>query len=152
MRSSSDGTSIMSVKRLSEAQIRQQIPAARERARIAMEIGPRAESVRHSRATGRITVVLANDTFFSFPTKLVAGLGKATHSELSKVKISPSRDGLMWEDLDVDVSVSGLLESIIGPGPWMRLLGRSGGASRSPAKARAARANGAKGGRPKAKP
>lgn len=135
-----------------EAQIREQIPAARERVRIAMETGPRAESVRYSRVTRRITVALANDTAFTFPTKIVPVLGNASHAELAKVKISPSGDGLMWSELDADVSISGLLEAVIGQGRWMRLLGRSGGVSRSPAKARAARANGAKGGRPKARP
>lgn len=150
MRYLSDGRNTMADNRLTDEQIREQIPGARERARIARETGPRAKSVRYSRATRRISVTLTNDAAFSFPTKIVPGLGNASHSELAKVNVSPSGEGLMWSELDADVSVSGLLEAVIGQGPWMRLLGRSGGISRSPAKAQAARANGAKGGRPRA--
>ena len=53
---------------------------------------------------------------------------------------------LHWEKLDVDFSVPGLVAGIFGTARWM--AARAGRAS-SPAKAAAARANGAKGGRPR---
>jgi hypothetical protein len=43
----------------------------------------------------------------------------------------------------------GLLDGIFGTRAWMSRIGAQGGAVRSEAKARAVRANGAKGGRPK---
>lgn len=135
---------------LMDAQILAQIPAARERARIAKATEPRATSARYSRVTGRLTVALTNGAKFSFRARLAPGLEKASHAELSKVAVSPSGEGLFWDDLDAHLSVAGVLEAMIGSSRWMRVLGRSGGRSRSPAKARAARANGAKGGRPKA--
>jgi len=54
--------------------------------------------------------------------------------------------GLHWEDLDVDLSVPGLLSGLLGTAGYM--AGRAG-RSTSPAKAAAARANGARGGRPR---
>jgi len=137
---------------LTDARILAQIPGARERGRVAKAVEPRASSARYSRVTGRVTVTLTNGAIFSFPARLAPGLGKASQSELSKVRVSPSGEGLFWEELDADLSVAGMLEAIMGTTRWMRVLGRSGGRSRSPAKARAARVNGAKGGRPKTAP
>jgi predicted butyrate kinase (DUF1464 family) len=56
---------------------------------------------------------------------------------------------LHWEDLDADLSVPGLLLSSIGRSERLSELARLAGRAKSPAKAAAARANGAKGGRPR---
>lgn len=54
--------------------------------------------------------------------------------------------GLHWETLDADFTVGGLLAGVFGTKAYMA---RRAGQTTSPAKAAAARANGAKGGRPK---
>lgn len=54
--------------------------------------------------------------------------------------------GLHWEELDVDLSLPGLMAGIFGTRTWMA---RRAGQATSAAKAAAARANGAKGGRPR---
>jgi hypothetical protein len=54
--------------------------------------------------------------------------------------------GLHWEALDVDLSIPGLIAGIFGTRSYMA---RRAGQATSPAKAAAARANGAKGGRPR---
>jgi hypothetical protein len=65
---------------------------------------------------------------------------------LAAVEILGNGYGLHWEALDADISVPGLLAGIFGTKAYMaRLAGRT----KSPAKAAAARANGAKGGRPR---
>jgi len=51
-----------------------------------------------------------------------------------------------WEGLDVQVSLGGLMAGIFGTKSYMA---RRAGAVSSPAKASAARTNGAKGGRPR---
>jgi hypothetical protein len=55
--------------------------------------------------------------------------------------------------LDVDLSVPGLIAGVFGGGAWMRQLGRQmgkkGGSARTQSKARAARENGKRGGRPR---
>ena len=59
-----------------------------------------------------------------------------------------SGGGLRWNSLDVDVSVPGLLLSALGVDERLRHLASLAGRVSTDAKARAARANGRKGGRP----
>jgi hypothetical protein len=55
-----------------------------------------------------------------------------------------------WPRLDADLYVPGLLSGALGSRAWMAAqLGAEGGRASTPAKAEAARANGAKGGRPR---
>ena len=69
---------------------------------------------------------------------------------LAEIEITPSGLGLHWPRLDADVYVPGFMKGIYGTRRWMAaLLGAEGGKSSSPAKAAAARTNGAKGGRPR---
>ena len=60
--------------------------------------------------------------------------------------------GLHWPKLDADLTVAGLLAGIFGSRMWMRELASTGGKAVSERKAAAARANGAKGGRPRLVP
>ena len=63
---------------------------------------------------------------------------------------SPAGLGLHWPRFDADVYVPGLMAGALGSRTWMaRQLGAQGGRASTPAKAAAARANGAKGGRPR---
>ena len=65
---------------------------------------------------------------------------------IAAVEVLPQGRGLHWEALDVDISLPGLVNGIFGTRAYMA---RFAGQSTSPAKAAAARANGAKGGRPR---
>ena len=57
---------------------------------------------------------------------------------------------LNWPTLDVDRYVPALVSGIFGTRAWMAIeFARLAGRTRSPTKAAAARANGAKGGRPR---
>ncbi|WP_426033255.1 DUF2442 domain-containing protein [Caulobacter sp. DWP3-1-3b2] len=106
---------------------------------------PKAASARYDQPTGRIVVELASGSAFAFPTHLGQGLEAATDEELARVVIPGAGYGLHWEALDVDLSIPGLAAGIFGTRAHMaRLAGRGASA----AKAAAARANGAKGGRP----
>ena len=123
-----------------------EIDAALERGRIARAIEPRAARARYDRKLGRIVVDLTNGCVFAFRPRMAQGLGKATDNQLAEVEILGRGYGLHWESLDVDVSIPGLLAGIFGTRSYMaRLAGRT----KSPAKAAASRANGAKGGRPR---
>jgi hypothetical protein len=107
---------------------------------------PRAASARYDRSTGRIIVELTNGSAFAFPARLGQGLEAATDDQLAQVVVRGSGYGLQWEALDVDLSIPGLAAGIFGTKAHMaRIAGRS----TSPAKSAAARANGAKGGRPR---
>jgi len=123
-----------------------EISAALERGRIAQLTEPRATSVRYDRKSGRIIVDLTNGCTFAFPPRMAQGLETATDTELSAVETLGAGYGLHWEDLDVDLSVPGLLAGLFGTKSYMA---RRAGQVTSPAKAAAARANGARGGRPR---
>lgn len=107
---------------------------------------PRAETARYDRRSKRIVVELRNGCVFAFPPHLAQGLENATADQLSSVEILGAGYGLHWEELDVDFTVPGLMAGIFGTKAYMA---RRAGQSKSPAKAAAARINGAKGGRPR---
>ena len=120
--------------------------AATERGRLAQQTEPRAASARYDRETRRVVVELANGCTFAFPPSLAQGLEDATAEELAAVEVIGTGYGLHWEALDADLSLPGLLSGVFGTRAHMaRIAGRA----TSPAKAAAARANGAKGGRPR---
>jgi hypothetical protein len=123
-----------------------QIDAAVDRGRIARLTEPRAASARYDRSAGHLVVELTNGCVFAFPPRLAHGLENATDDQLAQVEILGAGHGLHWEELDADLSVPGLLAGLFGTEAYMA---RRAGQATSPAKAAAARANGAKGGRPR---
>ena len=123
-----------------------EIDAALERGRRLQAQEPRASAARFDPRTGKITLDLTNGCTFTFPARLIQGLEGAVDADLAPVELLPQGRGLHWEVPDVDISVPGLVNGIFGTRAYMaRIAGRS----RSPAKAAASRANGAKGGRPR---
>jgi hypothetical protein len=85
------------------------------------------------------------------PREDLQGLQSATKEQIARVEILGNGTGLHWPALDVDLYTPSLLRRIYGTKLWMAEIGRSGGSVKSPAKKRAARANGLKGGRPRQK-
>jgi hypothetical protein len=85
----------------------------------------------------------------AIPRKGVPGLQRASASTMKSIVVSPAGDALSWPSLDVDVYVPGLVERAFGSRLFAAATGRRGGRTRSNAKAAAAQANGAKGGRPR---
>ncbi|MEO9191557.1 MAG: DUF2442 domain-containing protein [Acetobacteraceae bacterium] len=122
-----------------------QIDAAAERGRIARATEPRAAAARYDRQLGRVIVDLTNGCTFTFPPRMAQGLQGATEDDLAQIELLGAGYGLHWERLDVDLSIPGLLTGIFGTHAYMA---RRAGQATSPAKAAAARTNGAKGGRP----
>jgi uncharacterized protein DUF2442 len=83
------------------------------------------------------------------PRNVIPGLERTSAGKLADIQVSPAGDALSWPALDVDVYVPGLVERAFGSRLFAAATGRRGGRRRSKAKAEAARANGAKGGRPR---
>jgi hypothetical protein len=123
-----------------------EIDAAMQRGRRLAATEPRAASARYDRQRARVVVELTNGSTFAFPPRLAQGLAGASDDQLSDIEILGAGYGLHWGALDVDFSVPGLLAGIFGTRSHMA---RNAGRATSPAKAAAARANGAKGGRPR---
>jgi hypothetical protein len=141
----------MARRRVSDAEILAQIPTARARERQERKQGLRASSARFDRATRRVVLELTNGCLFAFAVGAIPALRSASASELAMVEIDPAGGALRWDHLDVDLSVPGLLLSAVGVDERLRHFASLAGSVRSNAKARAARANGRKGGRPKRK-
>lgn len=108
---------------------------------------PRPVSVRFDRESGRIVVEFANGAAFMVPARQIQGLEDASPDEIANVELL-GETGLHWEELDVDLAITGLMQGIFGTARFMDAA-RRGGQSRSDAKVAASRANGQKGGRPK---
>ena len=88
----------------------------------------------------------------AIPRKAVPGLESASAAKMETIVISPAGDALSWPSLDVYVYIPGLVERAFGSRLFAAATGRRGGRRRSKAKAAAAKANGAKGGRPRKRP
>ncbi len=83
----------------------------------------------------------------------LAGYDDTTHAS---VELWPSGNSLRWPSTDMDISVTGLIMDFIAGERWKtgyrRMLMSELPAMKSPAKAKAARENGKKGGRPRKVP
>ena len=139
----------MGTRTISDHDLDMQIAQAKKAGAAALEHEPRAKAVRYSPARRQVVVELTNGCSFIFPADKAQGLAGASNKDLADVQILGKGFGLHWEKLDADLSIPSLVVGIFGSKAWMRELARRGGASTSPAKATAARANGAKGGRPR---
>jgi hypothetical protein len=127
-----------------------ELAVAEARGRAMLESEPRAMAARYDRATGRVVVDLVNGCTYAFPAELVQDLQGANPEALAGVEVDGLGFNLHWPALDADLYVPALVSGIFGTRSWMnRELARLAGQATSPAKAAAARSNGAKGGRPR---
>ena len=124
--------------------------AATARGREKLRAEPRARSARYDPDTGRVVVELVNGCTYIFPAELASGAAR-------RGPRGPRRgrgrcDGLQpaLARLDADLSVPATVAGVFGTRDWMaRAWAQEAGRTSTPAKAEAARRNGAKGGRPR---
>lgn len=112
---------------------------------------PHAKAVRYDAKSGRLIIDLTNGCVFAIPTDLIQHVRDMPSEEIAKVRLLGSfGSALEWEDADIHFSVAGLVAGHFGSQKYMdsQWASRAGSVT-SPAKAAAARANGAKGGRPR---
>jgi len=96
-----------------------------------------------------VVITLATGVQVAIPRNRLQGLQGATPRQLAKIEIEGPGTGLHWPLLDVDHYIPAILAGVFGTRRWMSEIGRRGGMARSAAKARAARLNGRRGGRPR---
>jgi hypothetical protein len=111
--------------------------------------GDLAVSADYDPRSKRLCIELASGVSVKVPVGMVQGLADVSPSQIKLVRVDGSGYGLHWPELDLDVSVPGLVAGCFGTRVWMTALARHGGKSTSAAKANAARKNGKKGGRPR---
>ena len=124
----------------------EELAAANERFEELRRTKPFASAARYDRKANRIIVDLTNGASFAFAPQLLQGMENGSPDAFAEVEVIADGYGLHWESLDADFTVPGLLNGIFGTAKWMA---QKAGQTTSPAKAAAARANGAKGGRPR---
>ncbi|MBL3705869.1 DUF2442 domain-containing protein [Sulfitobacter sp. BDSS02] len=73
---------------------------------------PLAIAAHYDPVSCRIVVDLANGSAVALHPSQVRGLGTASTQQLEAVEIFERGFGLRWEDLDVDVSVPGLVATL----------------------------------------
>jgi hypothetical protein len=114
---------------------------------------PRVTEVEYRPGSGldMLILKLSDGHRHMIPREDLQGLQSATKEQIAQVEILGDGTGLHWPALNLDYYVPSLLRRIYGNKKWMAVIGRSGGAVKSPAKKRAARVNGLKGGRPRQK-
>jgi hypothetical protein len=124
-----------------------EIDAALERAK-ARDGEPLAQRVEHIPALNLLIVELSNRRRLVLPIEDLQGLDKAPHEQISNYELLGHGTGISFPELDVDLYVPALIEGVYGNRRWMAQLGKKGGSAKTEAKRIAARANGARGGRP----
>lgn len=112
-----------------------------------------AREARYDAPTRRLIVELTSGATFILPIDHCQGLAGQPDDLLSDVVVMPGGDGLGWPKLDAHFHVGSLVIGAFGGKSWMKHLRqtllREAGAIKSEAKARAAKENGKKGGRPR---
>jgi hypothetical protein len=126
-----------------------EIEAAIANGRVYEQYAPRAVKAVYRKAADAIVITLSTGVEVAIPRKLLQGLADAPASEVAKITILGPGSTLFWESLDEAHGVEHLLRGVFGNRRWMSEIGKRGGAARTHAKARASRANGRKGGRPR---
>ena len=111
----------------------------------------RATRARYLPKVSAVEVTLPSGVVVTVPITLFPALKGVGEDVLATVHTSPGGWGVCWDEVDVQYEVGGILALAGWPHPAaaMRELGRIGGRTKSLARARASRANGAKGGRPR---
>lgn len=126
------------------------IERAEREGELLVETEARARTAVISPDGSMLVVALTNGCAVTIPVASVEGLVGADLSDVRQVEVLGRGVGLHWESLDMDLSVPALLAGVLGTRKWMdRMRAAQAGAASSEKKAAAARANGAKGGRPR---
>ena len=99
-----------------------------------------AKSAHFDARTGLVMITLSNGTVVGFPLSVMPGLEAAAPADLRKIEVQAGGYGLHVAKLDADIAVPQLLSDHLG----------SEVLSKAVARAEASRANGQRGGRPKA--
>jgi len=94
-----------------------------------------------------LVVHLRSQATINLPVQLFPELRRVTPKQLGEVELTG--EALRWDELDLDISFVGCLEKAFGAQFFARVAGRMSGRVSTRKKAAAARANGAKGGRPR---
>jgi hypothetical protein len=123
--------------------------AAEARGRRQRAAGLHATAVFFDESRQRVVLELTSGYSIGIPLARFREISHAPLAQLREAELVGAGTALHWESLDADYSVPALVLAAIGTKDIARHFGRAGGKATSRAKAKAARSNGAKGGRPR---
>ncbi|HEX8322005.1 DUF2442 domain-containing protein [Longimicrobium sp.] len=109
-------------RRLTKAEILEQLAAADARTAEADRTEPRARAATFDPVTRRVRIELKNGCAYEFPADLCQGLRGVSGDVLSQVEVYPYGIGLRWDALDIDFSIPGLVAGRFGNKAWMRQI------------------------------
>jgi hypothetical protein len=133
--------------KVTDAHIDAAIEAARKREATATKI----VGARYDAEHDALVTDLSTGASLIVPRRAIPGFAKADPASLADIAVNPGAESLWSDTVDDGVLLDQLLEIAAGSEHIKTLGGRISGRARTPAKAAAARANGAKGGRPRKK-
>ena len=111
---------------------------------------PHATAVRFNSDRDRYDIELSTGGAFAVPRSALKALpASASREALRGVRLMPAGFSLWWDALDTGYHIEDLEALALGAAAAARMLGRRGGAAMTTEKAKAARENGKRGGRPK---
>ncbi len=129
-----------------------ELDAAESRGRTRRSAGPTIVSAWFDVDRRLLLSQMLDGVVVGVPVDRFKSLAAFDDDALARLCVAPSGLLLFWEDPDADVSVEEILAHALGSPGMLRELARTAGRVRSEAKARAARTNGARGGRPRKVP
>lgn len=109
----------------------------------------RAASVRYDPGRDAIEIELTDGAGVRLPKAMVEEFRDVPPADMAKIRVSPAGYGIRLDEHDVYISVHGLIGALATTADMAGSLGKIGGAAKTEAKRVSARANGAKGGRPR---
>ena len=122
-----------------------EIEAARERGEAEMASG--ASVARYDRRRDAVVLRMRSGAVATIPRSLIPVVADAEPGAATDLELSPMGTSLRLPRLDADFAVQGLIRRVFRVNEANRIAG----ATKSPARAAASRANGRKGGRPRTK-
>jgi hypothetical protein len=136
--------------KINEADFDKQFEEAISRTAENFENEPRIDTAFYDRDKDAIFITLLNSISIIIPRKKIPELKKITPEQLSGLSLSPLKETLAWDDLDIHIGLKGLIIDYFQLLNWMGpIIAQKNGMVKSEAKAESARLNGAKGGRPR---
>jgi hypothetical protein len=98
------------------------IERVRQTSQLKFCVEPRAIKAYYSSIENTIVIHLNTGAIFIIPINHIQWLKGADRKLLAQVEVTPLGDGLHWEELDIDLSIPGLLSGNFGDAQWMKQL------------------------------
>jgi Protein of unknown function (DUF2442) len=109
----------------------------------------RAASVRYDPARDAIEIELTDGAGVRLPRTMIGEFRDVSPADMEALRVSPVGYGIRLDAHDITISVHGLVAALATPEDMAASLGKLGGSAKTEKKRDSARANGAKGGRPR---